>query len=131
MVAGLMFIAGLFFHRKKKLPRLVPILWFGAAAGVTGWILDVFHTGVGWVGSVTGAFIGVGVLLFCAILWLVLTLGHDFHPKHKGAAGRSTAFAALFLPLLATSVDGNLPKLILGLGHAINQGGSALAGLVF
>ncbi|MEK6443671.1 hypothetical protein [Pseudonocardia sp. T1-2H] len=132
LVAVVLFAVGLFFLRKKKLARTVPVLWLGAGAGVTGAILDWFNTGVGWAATFGGKFLGGAiVVLAVGVVWLTLNLGHDLHPKHKGAATRATAYSALFLCPLASMLGGKLPEFLLALGHAVNNAGGAAVAWIF
>jgi len=133
MATVALFLGGLFFLRKKKLARTVPVMWFGAGAGVNAFLLGLFSTGAGWIATTLGPWVGGAiVVLVGAAVWMSLQLGHDLWPRNKGAASRTTAVVALFLPMLATMIgDGWIPTLILTVGAAINGAGGALTDLLF
>lgn len=131
IIAAALFIIGTFFtFAVKKLPRFSTVCYFMAACGATGWILDIFQTGAGWITTMSAFLIAPVVLLTGASLWLILRIGHDLWPKNKGAANRQTVLAALFLPLILTMVSWPVGDAILRFGHGMLSASSNLGGVI-
>jgi hypothetical protein len=115
-------VLGALLMWKRKMPKFTALLWFAAggafAGGGLGSLLSMF---LGLAGAIIGA--GIGVLLFIVLLFVVV---HDLWPKHKGAATRMTAVAALLLPIVAASVGGTIPGIVSTASHSLSNGASNL-----